>query len=171
MHIHSEPLCVCGQNHPFDIQGDGTLFARRYIKNIFEVLGFETTVPIFYGNVGTAATFKASSGSYIVYDDQFFNRLHSTYPMVPISILAHEVGHLVGQHQENPDSHIRELEADRISGRVLKRFGASPEQAILWQKLFPTESNPSHPNSDQRIQAILEGYHACSRGKRAVNSI
>jgi hypothetical protein len=158
MNIFGNPLCVCAQNLPFEIQGNGSLLARRYIWKIFEVLGFQKTVPVYFGNVGSAATYKASSGSFVIYDQNFFNRVHTDYPMVTFSILAHEVGHIIGQHQENQNSHIRELDADRISGLVMKRVGATAEQAILKEKLFPRKSNLTHPNSVLRVKAILEGY-------------
>ncbi len=155
--------CVCVQDSIdiLQIHGVGTPHAHHRVYQIFQALGFATSVPVYYGNVGNAASYRSSSICYIVYNSRFFSRLHPVYPVIPIIILAHEVGHIVGRYQESPNSHIRELEADRISGYVMKKFGATAEQAILKQKLFPNKASSSHPSSALRKQAILEGYNAC----------
>jgi tetratricopeptide (TPR) repeat protein len=77
-----------------------------------------------------------------------------------VSILAHEVGHHVAFHTviEGHD-HKFELEADYFSGFVLRRLGATLDQADAAMRLIsPKMPGPSHPGLDDRLTAITIGW-------------
>ena len=103
----------------------------------------------------------------VMYNRAFMNQLAAVDPWAPISVLAHEVGHLIGGHPvsqgpEHPWSH--EIEADRVSGCALALLGASPEAATTAQMVyFDAIGSSSHPRTRLRLHAILEGWQSCRR--------
>lgn len=113
-----------------------------------------------------AVNLQAKKGflRYIVYDDAFLNRMDSstnTY-WATISILAHEVGHHLSGHTldslgSRPD---KELEADRFSGFILFKLGATLEQAQAAMKLVgDVQSVTTHPPLPNRLAAIRNGWN------------
>jgi hypothetical protein len=82
-----------------------------------------------------------------------------------ISILAHEIGHhLSGHTLKTGTNHFqKELEADKFSGFVLYKMGASLEQAIAAITLFgDLIDTRTHPNKTKRIEAIKAGWNEAS---------
>lgn len=86
-------------------------------------------------------------------------------PWAPVSIMAHEIGHHLSGHTitaggSRPSI---ELEADKFSGYVLYRMGATQQaatKAIL--TLVGAQGSPTHPGRDQRADAIRQGWaEAC----------
>ncbi len=77
-----------------------------------------------------------------------------------VSILAHEVGHHLAFHTEIDGRwHEFELEADYFSGFVLRRLGATLDQAnAAMRAIGPKEASQTHPGLDQRLQAITIGW-------------
>lgn len=99
----------------------------------------------------------------IIYDRDFLNRVEevTNKDWAAISILAHEVGHLVYYHPTSPrtDQHQKELEADEFSGACLYKLGASLEEAQLAINHFQDETgNSTHPPRLERLQAIEKGW-------------
>ncbi len=113
-----------------------------------------------------AVNLQAKKGllRYIVYDDAFLNRMDSstnTY-WATISILAHEIGHHLSGHTldslgSRPD---KELEADRFSGFILFKLGATLEEAQAAMKLVGyVQSVTTHPPLQNRLAAIRNGWN------------
>lgn len=77
-----------------------------------------------------------------------------------VSILAHEIGHHLAFHTEVDGRHHEfELEADYFSGFVLRRLGATLDQAhAAIRMISPKEASPTHPGLDQRLQVITVGW-------------
>ncbi len=77
-----------------------------------------------------------------------------------VSILAHEVGHHLAFHTEIDGRwHEFELEADYFSGFVLRRLGATLDQAnAAMRAIGPKQASQTHPGLDQRLQAITIGW-------------
>jgi hypothetical protein len=76
-----------------------------------------------------------------------------------IAILAHEVGHHVRLHTSIPGrDHEFELEADYQAGFILRRMGASRDQAIAAYRTFPEAETPSHPGRAERVQSVTLGW-------------
>lgn len=88
----------------------------------------------------------------------------------PISIMAHEIGHHLSGHTitgsgSRPEV---ELEADKFSGFVLQKMGASRADATQAILTFGTDHEmPTHPAKDRRAVAISQGWaEACRQAAR-----
>lgn len=85
----------------------------------------------------------------------------------PASIMAHEIGHHLSGHtiSEGGSRPEIELEADKFSGFVLYKMGASLEDAsrAILAIAAPTEdASSTHPSRDRRAAAIAAGWEqAC----------
>jgi len=83
-------------------------------------------------------------------------------PWAPISIMAHEIGHHLSGHTLLPGGSQPpiELEADKFSGFVLYRMGASLSDAQhAMSALVPASAHSStHPARHARLDAIGQGW-------------
>ncbi len=100
---------------------------------------------------------------YIVYDGAFMKRVENVThtDWSAISIVAHEIGHhLQGHTIDGKGSRPqKELEADRFSGFVMQRLGASLEETLVAIKtLGDDKPTYSHPAKASRIEAIRQGW-------------
>ncbi|HEX2629076.1 MAG TPA: M48 family metalloprotease, partial [Chitinophagaceae bacterium] len=115
----------------------------------------------------SAINLEGLTGSlrYILYGNDFLNEIDSTSNTywASISIFAHEIGHHLCGHTldmlgSRPD---KELEADRFSGFIMYKLGATLEQA---QAAMVAIGNPSyvstHPPLPNRLAAIRNGWNA-----------
>ena len=101
---------------------------------------------------------------YIVYDGAFMRRVENATntDWSAISIVAHEIGHHLQGHTidgkgARPQ---KELEADRFSGFVMQRLGASLDEALVAIKtLGDDKPTYSHPAKDVRVEAIRQGWN------------
>ncbi|MBS0243330.1 MAG: hypothetical protein JSS20_14220, partial [Proteobacteria bacterium] len=77
-----------------------------------------------------------------------------------IAVLAHELGHHIRLHTViDGRNHEFELEADYQAGFILRRMGASLEQAQqLFLKIGTEEATKTHPARAQRVQAVTLGW-------------
>ena len=77
-----------------------------------------------------------------------------------VAILAHEVGHHLAWHTKiDGNDHLFELEADRFSGFIMRRLGATLDQAhAAMRAIAPKVASTSHPGLDQRLEAITLGW-------------
>lgn len=102
---------------------------------------------------------------YVLYGNDFLKEIDSTSKTywASISIFAHEIGHHLCGHTldmlgSRPD---KELEADRFSGFVLYKLGATLEQA---QAAMVSIGDPpyvsTHPPLANRLAAIRNGWNA-----------
>lgn len=100
---------------------------------------------------------------YIVYDGAFMKRVENATntDWSAISIVAHEIGHHLQGHTidgkgARPQ---KELEADRFSGFVMQRLGASLEESLVAIKtLGDDKPTYSHPAKSVRVDAIRQGW-------------
>lgn len=87
--------------------------------------------------------------------------------MSSISILAHEIGHHLCGHttmgaKDLPDQRKKELEADKFSGFVMFKLGATLHQAQAAIRLIAINADDTfstHPNLNKRLFAIANGYN------------
>ena len=96
---------------------------------------------------------------------QTSQRLTGGDPWAPVSIMAHEIGHHLSGHTitsggSRPDI---ELEADKFSGYVLYRMGATQDAATkAIMALVGEQGSRTHPGRDERADAIRQGWaEAC----------
>lgn len=86
----------------------------------------------------------------------------------PVSIMAHEIGHHLSGHTIMPGGSQppTELEADKFSGFVLYKMGASLDDSLkAMVSLVPDgPDGPTHPGRGRRVTAISEGWRqACQQ--------
>lgn len=136
------------------------------IKSLLSYTGIPMNFDIFSADINNAAAIFYDNKRYIVYDRKFFynvDRLSNSY-WSSMSILAHEIGHHLSGHtlilnSGGKDSHKTELEADKFSGFLLFKMGATIEESCLAIDIFGTlYDTESHPSKIRRIQAIKEGW-------------
>ncbi len=129
--------------------------------------------------VSHCVSYKDSKESYIFYNNNFFKELEnleftnsniSSIDWSIITILAHELGHLLN------DKHFRgyhtqvekrqfELEADEFAGITLCELGANYEQAkkAFHHKDVSTEGTHSHPPRSERLAAFKKGWESVQK--------
>jgi hypothetical protein len=85
------------------------------------------------------------------------------------SIMAHEIGHHLAGHMDPAYANLpAELEADRFSGHILNRLGATLEQAQLAIAMVSTEAaTATHPGRDARVREIAIGWNDAASGQGA----
>lgn len=144
--------------------------ADQALERILSVVGASKRFVVApCDNINNALAITKDGVRYILYDPKFINSISnkSNY-WANMSILAHEIGHHINGHTLGVtvsayDSKIQELEADRFSGFVLQKLGASLEEAtdaISAIASVGDDTYSTHPNRTRRIQAITEGYNS-----------
>jgi len=114
-----------------------------------------------------AVNLQAKKGflRYIIYDDEFLKSLDSTTSnsyWSSVSIFAHEIGHHLSGHTldsmgSRPD---KELEADRFSGFIMYKLGATLEQAqAAMREIGAVRIVSTHPPLPNRLAAIRNGWN------------
>lgn len=113
--------------------------------------------------VPNAAAVIMNGKRYVLYNERFVAAVNNAVKTdwAGISILAHEIGHHLNGHTldrggSNPAD---ELEADEFSGFVLRKMGASVEEAIAAMSLISEEEDSyTHPGRSHRLTAITKGW-------------
>jgi hypothetical protein len=134
------------------------------IQNILFYSGIPMNFEVYSANIENAVATIIKNKRYIIYDPKllkFADRNSNSY-WNSMSILAHEIGHHLSGHtmKNDIDSHKRELEADKFSGFILFKMGASVEQATYTISVLGSEEDSnSHPSKYKRIEAIKNGWN------------
>jgi len=139
--------------------------AREVIDEIIKVVGLKPNFEVKAADIPNAAAVAYNGKRYILYNPQFIVSLNKAAGnnWASISVLAHEIGHhLNGHTMENigsqPD---KELEADEFSGFVLRRMGASLDQAQSAMRVAANyKPGVTHPGKDDRMVAIADGWNS-----------
>lgn len=144
--------------------------AKEGLNKTMKYTGLPANFQIMAADVDNAcAVIKTkSNGSmerYIMYSQEFMMAVRDMTKnnWAEVSILAHEIGHHLAGHtllmeKNRPDL---ELEADKFSGFILYKMGASLADAQIAMKTFsPDTGNSSHPGKKARLAAITNGWVA-----------
>lgn len=163
--IHIDHSCsFVGQLTESDIYGFSSgEEAETSLKRIMKYTGLPANFTIKAANVPNAAAVVYGTERYILYNQYFMERVkQSTYTdWSAISILAHEIGHHLSGHTltntgSRPD---KELEADKFSGFVLYKMGASLKEArVAMEKIGSERGSTTHPAKSARLAAITNGW-------------
>ncbi|MDX1245401.1 M48 family metalloprotease [Sinorhizobium medicae] len=136
--------------------------ADALVRLILDAVGITRPVPVFFTiDVPNACATLDSSHRRIIYvSDEWLNEASGENRWVKIAILAHEVGHHINNHthEDNLGSWLREYEADKFAGRVLKIIGRSREEALLAVERQPLQGSLNYPPRSVRQQAIRDGF-------------
>lgn len=138
---------------------------RDIISEIMATVGLKPKFEIVSSSrVPNAAAVIMNGKRYVLYNERFVAALNNAVKTdwAGISILAHEIGHHLNGHTldrggSNPSD---ELEADEFSGFVLRKMGASVEEAVAAMKLISDEEGSyTHPGRSPRLAAITKGWN------------
>jgi hypothetical protein len=136
---------------------------------IGEIMGAVGLKPKFEivksSQVPNAAAVIMNGKRYILFNERFVAAINNAVKTdwAGISILAHEIGHHLNGHTllrggSNPAD---ELEADEFSGFVLRKMGASREEAMAAMSLISDEEGSyTHPGRSPRLAAISKGWNS-----------
>lgn len=149
--------------------------AEDAVDKILEPLGLpHNFVLVSCPNIRNAIALTPNDGiRYIVYDKEFINGIYNqNSKWYSLSILAHEIGHhLCGhtllQSKDLVEQKKKEIEADEFSGFVLKKLGATLQEAqlaALKNSSNNDDVNSTHPSLSKRLWAIEKGYLKASAG-------
>ena len=157
----------CGYNTTPANNSISLYYARRreinQINAILKYSGLSSNFKIFGANIDNAIATIIDNQRYILYDPKLlsYTDKRSGNYWSSMSILAHEIGHHLSGHTiakkgSNPSD---ELEADKFSGFVLYKLGATLPQALSAMKTLGSEFETStHPAKARRLQAITKGW-------------
>ena len=138
------------------------------INSILKFSGLPLNFEVYIANINNAVATIINNKRYILYDPKLlsYTDLLSGDYWNSMSILAHEIGHHLSGHtmtNEGSNPH-DELEADKYSGFVLYKLGATLPQAIgAIQKLGSESATYSHPAKSERIKAIALGWNEANQ--------
>ena len=142
--------------------------ARSIINDIMDVSNIQQNFRVeATTQVDNAAAVIYQNTRYILYNPSFIDQLDNAArdKWASISVIGHEIGHhLLGHTLDGRGSQIpKELEADEYSGLVLRRMGASLQQAQLAMKLIASPyASATHPGESDRLAAIARGWGSTS---------
>jgi hypothetical protein len=109
----------------------------------------------------------ASDGRQILVNPTWLSRTMARFCSMPacqdaviLGVMAHELGHHVFGHAADSrrDSHVAELDADRVAGVVLARAGVSTGDFERVLADLGECGTTSHPGAALRVAAIRAGY-------------
>jgi len=138
--------------------------AKNVINKIIDVIGLQPAFDIRSANIPNAAAVVQGNTRYILYNPNFIASIKKAAgnKWASIAILAHEIGHHLNGHTisgtgSRPNI---ELEADEFSGFVLRKMGATMEQAQLAMKVAAdVKPSATHPGKDDRLNFIAYGWN------------
>lgn len=167
-HVHSCGLeCIKGEAVAIDLRPmfsfESDEEAQTVLNDILNTVGLRANFVIQASNVPNAAAVIDGQERYILYNRKFIRSVkkNTKTNWSAISILAHEIGHHLNGHTLSGRGswHKMELEADEFSGFVLRRMGATLEEAQVAMNLLgsPTGSQ-THPARSIRLKSIEEGW-------------
>lgn len=137
--------------------------ANTAVERILKYTGLKKNFLIKAANVSNAEASIKGTTRYILYNQEFMLRVKkvTNTDWSAISIMAHEIGHHLQGHTlllggSRPNI---ELEADKYSGFVLQKMGATLEQAkIAMASIAGEQGSETHPGKQARLTAITNGW-------------
>lgn len=153
-----------GETLPDDLYGfESNAEAIEAVRRIVRYTGLEQNFQILAANVPNAAAVVQGQTRLLLYNQAFMLDVKNTTDPQwgAISIMAHEVGHHLQGHtiQSGGSRPSIELEADKYSGYVLRRMGATLAQArAAMERLGSDTGSATHPARSARLAAITNGW-------------
>ncbi|HUR66885.1 MAG TPA: hypothetical protein VMZ03_11115 [Chitinophagaceae bacterium] len=137
--------------------------AATIAKEIVKAAGLKANFIIAEANVPNALAVLQDGKRYVLYNPGFVNTLTriTGTRWAAVSVLAHEIGHhLYPSFANQPNKKMAtELEADKFSGYVLEKMGATLEEAQAAMNLLATPwATATHPARTARINSIASGW-------------
>lgn len=143
--------------------------AETVIRTIMSATGLPKNFKIRAAGIPNAAAVIKGSDRYILYNQNFIHSLKAATrsDWSPYSVMAHEIAHhLAGHTLNNSGSRPSlELEADKYSGFILAKLGASLEDAqATIASIGDLKPSVTHPAKHDRLAAIANGwFESCAK--------
>ena len=145
---------------------DASSEAQRIVMEILEANSmFFMSFILKEANVKNAQATFANKNKYILYSPVFLENFkkEAKTRWAAYSMLAHEIGHHIYGHDfTETNSQKRktlEIQADNFSGSILRKLGATFDQAQAGINTFALEGETStHPSKSMRSTAIANGW-------------
>lgn len=139
--------------------------ANKALEKVMSFAGLEPNFIIKAANVPNAAAVIQGPQRMILYNQTFMESIQNSTKSdwSKLSILAHEIGHHLQGHtlQAGGSRPEIELQADKYSGFILQRMGASLDNAQVAMKMIGSEQgSATHPAKQARLAAIANGWIA-----------
>jgi hypothetical protein len=137
---------------------------QEEVKRILSYIGLPMNFDIYSAEIQNAVATSIDGKRMIIYDPKllrYADHVSKTY-WASMSILTHEIGHHLAGHifDAKKNSHQAELEADKFSGHVLYKMGATLSETLIAMSLLGGEnSSETHPAKKKRLEAIKEGWN------------
>lgn len=154
--------------------------AKNAIARIMQYTGLPANFKLMAADIDNAAAVNLKNTNeiderFILYNQKFMIAVRDLAKnnWAELSIMAHEIGHHLCGHTlapggSKPDN---EIEADRFSGFILNKMGASLEQAETALNLFAGKNGSStHPPLRTRLAAVTNGWVAANEQKGMSNN-
>ena len=137
------------------------------IKSILSYSGLPINFEIYSSDIENAVAVMIDNERYIIYDPKLlqYTDVNSNSYWTSMSILAHEIGHHLSGHtlNNNDDKLNNELQADKFSGFILYKLGATLIQAQTAINQLGTEQDTdTHPSKYKRMDIIKMGWEEAS---------
>jgi len=150
-------------NNIYSIPKDEVPDAREMLSEIMNVVGLKANFELKEARVANFEAVVSHRKRYILYNPVFIDWINKTTnnKWANLALLAHEVGHHLNGHtiKKSGSRPALELEADEFAGFVLRKLGASLEQAQeVMIYIAGNEASKTHPARNSRMQAIQNGW-------------
>ncbi len=137
--------------------------ASTIVKEILNAAGLAPNFIVRSSNVRNAAAVARFGERYIEYNPNFIAQLKTSASTnwSVYSVMAHEIGHHLQGHTLKPGGSRPdlELEADKYSGFILAKLGATLDEAQIAMNIFGSDvSNGTHPDKGSRLASIRNGW-------------
>ena len=145
--------------------------AESIVNTIVSKIGLVPNFTLKGANVSNALATTQGKQRYILYSTTFlvnFEKEAKTKWAV-YSVLAHEIAHHYNNDDlDETDNNVRkqfELKADLFAGSILRKLGATLEQAQAGINTFSLESESiTHPKKNARLEAVASGWASGGTG-------
>lgn len=163
----------CGYNYSLNEDTISIYHPRQrelnQIHSILRFSGLSSNFKVFGASIKNAVATIINGERYIFYDPillSYSDNQSGSY-WSSMSILAHEIGHHLSGHTllyNGSNPYQEELEADKYSGFILYKLGASLNQAIAAIIVLGSEqASNTHPSKADRIKAISSGWNEANQ--------
>ena len=152
-----------GREEPVYADGFNSISeATTIARDIVRISGKRSNFEVREAKIPNAAAVISNGKRYILYNPDFISKLTMATgtEWSAISVLAHEIGHHLNGNPKNGTLKLAtELEADEFSGFVLKKMGATLQEAqSAMQVLANARGSSTHPPRAYRLNSIAKGW-------------
>jgi hypothetical protein len=147
-----------------DTSSAGIQATTQLLTEIMNVVGLQPNFQLKQAKVLNIEASVSHRKRYILYNPAYITWINTVTKnkWAAMALLAHEVGHHLNGHtiRKGGSTPQLELEADEFAGFVLRKSGASLEEAQEVMKYIArTETSKTHPGRASRMAAIENGWN------------